>query len=114
MITEKDILAVKHVMVGNTYLMATRSADDSGLPTTPENPIIIEREECPYCGAMAPELRRASERRPGLWAYRRCECGVEVALRYHYTRHYIVLGVTTQTPLCTMLSSDISVQEDTI
>ena len=51
MITEKDILAIQHAMVGDTYLMATRTADDNGLPATPENPIIIEREECPYCGS---------------------------------------------------------------
>lgn len=113
MITEKDVLVVQHIVIGNTYLMATRMMDNSGLPATPENPIAIEHEGCPYCGAMASVPRSIGNLGPGNWRYIICGCGVKVALR-HCITGYIILGVTTQTSLCTVLSSVISVQEDII
>ena len=116
MITENDIKESRHVLVGSTYLLATKNCL-YGLKWEPT--IYVEVEcVCPYCGSDLAIARDGYENGPGGWSYEKYGCGVKTATRIGPKRtesghsnercHYynLLVAISQQTDECKCMVQD--------
>ena len=106
--TEDDIKASHHQLIGDVYLLARSSIESDHyayhrrLHWTPVTSILVYDDVCPYCGAPFIGYQCNG---PGGWPYRGFACGSMAAFRNNGGCK-LLLAISKPTTECGTMSDD--------
>lgn len=106
--TEDDMKASHHQLIGDVYLLAGLSIEldhhayRRRLDWTPVTRILVYNDVCPYCGAPFIGHQHIG---PGGWSYRGFVCGSRAAFRDN-GECSLLLAASKPTTECSAMSAD--------